>query len=444
MGKKNKALWGWVFYDWANSAFATTVIAGFFPVFFKSYWSFNADVNLSTARLGLGNACASLLVALMAPLLGAIADRGSARKKLLFGFAYLGVICTLALFMVQKGQWRWAILIYAIGNIGWAGANIFYDALLPSAAIDGRIHRTSSLGYAMGYLGGGLLFAVNVGMTLHPGLFGIPDAATAVRLSFVTVALWWGGFSLLTVFWVPEEKPACPLPLGQLIRNGFRQYIETFRQIKQLKEISLFLLAYWFYIDGVHTIIRMAVDYGLSLGFESTDLILALLITQFVGFPAALIFGKLGQDWGARRSIYLGIGMYFFITLWGSMMTVKQEFYILAVLIGLAQGGIQALSRSYYARLIPVGQSAEYYGFYNMLGKFAAILGPALMGTTGYVTRQLLLPDSPDSRMIETVGKLSSRISIASILIFFIVGAILFYFVDDEKGRKQAVMLAQK
>jgi len=206
--------------------------------------------------------------------------------------------------------------------------------------------------------------------------------------------------------------------------------------------VFLFLLAYWFYIDGVDTIIRMAVDYGLALGFQSNDLIVALLIVQFVGFPAALVFGKLGQRWGVRKSIYLAIAIYMGVTVWGTMMTKKMEFYILAMVIGLVQGGIQALSRSYYSRLIPRNREAEYYGFYNMLGKFAVIFGPALMGIVGLIVRRILMPPSPTPEQLAAIGQLASRWGIASILILFVLGAVLFYFVDEEKGKEQAALLA--
>lgn len=443
MEKDKKAIWGWALYDWANSAFATTVMAGFFPLFFKQYWSYGADVNVSTAQLGFGNSIASLIVALMAPILGAIADKGSAKKKFLVFFAYLGVLMTAALFLVQKGQWAWAIFIYVMGIIGFSGANVFYDALLPSVAGERKIDYVSGLGFSMGYLGGGLLFLVNVLMTLMPQRFGLPDAATAVRFSFLSVALWWGLFTLFSIFWVPEKKvSAAEENAGGMLADGFRQFIGTFKKIRHLKVVFLFLLAYWFYIDGVDTIIRMAVDYGLSLGFKSSDLIVALLIVQFVGFPSALVFGKLGERWSVRKSIFLAIAIYLGVTIWGTMMTQKMEFYILAIVIGLVQGGIQALSRSYYSRLIPKNQAAEYYGFYNMLGKFAVIFGPALMGLVGLIVKRSLMPSSPTPEQIIAVGQLASRWGIGSILILFIIGAILFYFVDEEKGRQQAALLA--
>ncbi|MFC1880199.1 MFS transporter [Thermodesulfobacteriota bacterium] len=443
MKSSKKAVWGWVMYDWANSAFATTVMAGFFPIFFKQYWSYGADVNVSTAQLGFGNSIASLLVALMAPILGAIADKGSAKKKFLIFFAYLGVLMTAGLFLVQKGEWAWAIFIYAMGIIGFSGANIFYDALLPSITGEEKIDYVSGLGFAMGYLGGGLLFLVNVLMTLMPQKFGLPDAATAVRYAFISVALWWGLFTLFTIFWVPEEKnTAAGAKEENIVIAGFKQFAGTIKKIRHLKMVFLFLLAYWFYIDGVDTIIRMAVDYGLSLGFESNDLIVALLIVQFVGFPAALIFGKLGERWSVRKSIYLAIAFYMGITVWGTMMTQKHEFYILAVAVGLVQGGIQALSRSYYSRLIPKNQAAEYYGFYNMLGKFAVIIGPALMGIVGLIVKRMMMPSAPTPEQITAVGQLAARWGIGSILILFIIGAVLFYFVDEDKGREQAEFLA--
>jgi UMF1 family MFS transporter len=331
-----------------------------------------------------------------------------------------------------------------MGIIGFSGANIFYDSLLPSVADEDKIDYVSGLGFAMGYLGGGLLFLVTVLMTLMPDKFGLSDAETAVRYAFILVALWWGVFTVFTILWVPEERTGIT-GSGRLgcIADGFRQLAGTFKKVRHLKTVVLFLFAYWFYIDGVDTIIRMAVDYGMSIGFASNDLIVALLITQFVGFPSALVFGKLGQRWSVRKSIYIAIGIYMFVTVWGTMMTNKHEFYVLAIIIGLVQGGIQALSRSYYSRLIPKHQAAEYYGFYNMLGKFATILGPVLVGIVGLFARRILMPPSPTPEQITHVGQLASRWGIASILLLFIIGAILFFFVDEEKGKIEAIYLSK-
>ena len=443
MKQKSKLIWGWAMYDWANSAFATTVMAGFFPIFFKQYWSIGADVNQSTAMLGFGNSIASLLVALMAPILGAIADRGSFKKKFLISFAYLGVLMTAGLYLVGKGEWVLAIFVYVMGVIGFSGANIFYDSLLPSVADESNVDSVSSLGFAMGYLGGGLLFFLNVVMTLQPTIFGLADAGEAVRWSFVSVALWWGTFTIITIAWVPEPESGKNESTENSVREGFNQLYRTFQEIRHLKTVLLFLLAYWFYIDGVDTIVKMAVDYGITIGFESNDLIIALLIVQFVGFPAALIFGRLGEHWGVRPSIFLAIGVYIAVTIWGTMMREKYEFYVLAVVIGLVQGGIQALSRSYYSRIIPKNQVAEYFGFYNMLGKFAAILGPTLMGIVGLMMRNVLMPENPSAEELIEVGQDAARWSIASIIVLFVIGAVLFYFVDEEKGLIEADYLSK-
>ena len=441
MDKNKKAIWGWALYDWGNSAFATTVMAGFFPVFFKQYWSVGADVNASTAMLGFGNSAASLLVALMAPVLGAIADRGSAKKKFLTFFAYLGVLMTGGLFFVGKGQWEWAIFLYVMGVIGFSGGNIFYDSLLPGVAGEKKLDSVSSLGFALGYLGGGLLFLVNVLMTLMPAKFGLPDAAAAVRYSFLSVALWWGLFTIFTLVWVEEPAGTGKEKGPNVIAEGLRRFARTLGQLRQMKTLLLFLLAYWFYIDGVDTIIRMAVDYGMSLGFEANSLIVALLIVQFIGFPFALLFGWLGQKWGVKKSIYLTLVIYVGVTLYATFMSRKIEFYLLAVAIATVQGGVQALSRSWYARMIPANRAAEFYGFYNMLGKFAAIIGPALMGIVGLTVRRMLMPASPTETQMQAVGQLAARWSMASVVILFIIGMVLLYFVDEEKGKKEAAEL---
>ena len=288
----------------------------------------------------------------------------------------------------------------------------------------------------MGYLGGGLLFSFNVLMTLYPSWVGLPDATAAIRWSFLSVALWWGGFTIFTIVWVPRDQAnRFSDDWVTTIKEGFGQVLKTLGQIRRLKMVFLFLMAYWFYIDGVDTIIRMAVDYGMSIGFDAKALMVALLIVQFVGFPAALVFGKLGQQWGPRRAIFLAIGIYIIVTIYGTLMTQKMDFYILAMAIGLVQGGIQALSRSYYAGLIPSGCEAEFYGFYNMLGKFAAIIGPFLMGVVGLAARHLLMPAAPTPEQVIAVGRLASRFSIGSVIILFIVGGVLFYFVDEEKAR---------
>ncbi len=382
----DRSVFAWALYDWANSAFATVVMAGFFPLFFKQYWSGAEDSTLSTFQLGVGNAVASLFIVLVAPLLGAVADRGGRRRRFLFVFAVFGMAATGGLSWVGQGQWAAALGLFVAATIGFMGANVFYDALLTTVAEEAQWDVVSAFGYALGYLGGGLLFALNVAMTLSPESFGLQDAAEAVRLSFLGVALWWGLFSLPLLRWVHEPPPQTPLRGRALWRAGYGQLRDTFHHVRGLRPVWLFLIAYWLYIDGVDTVVRMAVDYGLSLGLAQQHLISALLITQFVGFPAALAFGRLGKRLGPRAGIFIALGVYVLATIGAYFMRSSTDFYLLAVAVGLVQGGIQALSRSYYARLIPPGQSAEFFGFYNMLGKFAALFGPLLVGSVGLAT----------------------------------------------------------
>jgi UMF1 family MFS transporter len=380
-------------------------MAGFFPIFFKEYWSAGVDVTVSTFRLGLANSGASLAVALLAPVLGALADAGGRRVRFLGAFAAVGIAMTVGLFFVGQGQWRVAALVYVAAVVGFSGSMVFYDSLLVVVAPPGHRDRVSALGFAVGYLGGGLLFALNVAMTLKPALFGLADGAAAVRASFLTVAVWWAVFTIPLLTSVREVHAPPSTPRGYRA-DGLRELAATFRHLRSLRPALLFLVAYWFYIDGVHTIVRMAVDYGLSIGFPRQSLITALLLVQFVGFPASLAFGRLADRSGVKAGIFVALGVYLVITVWAARMSSSWEFYLLAGGIGLVQGGVNALSRSCYARLIPEKSAAQFYGFYNALGRFSAVLGPVLMGGVG------LLTDNP-------------RMSILSVSAFFLVGALV-------------------
>ncbi len=430
MLKNNKkTIFGWAMYDWANSAFATTVMAGFFPIFFKNYWFSGADSNLSTVWLGRANSIAGVIVALSAPILGAIADNGSSKKKFLFFFAFMGIVMTSGLYLAGQGQWKMSIILFILAIIGFSGGNIFYDSLLTSITTEKKVDTVSALGYSLGYLGGAVLFTINVWMTLKPETFGLADTEQAVRLSFVLVGIWWSVFSIPVFLFVNEPDNPKSLSGTKMITAGMKQLGSTFRDIRRHQTVFLFLIAYWLYIDGVDTIIRMAVDYGKSLQENGThllqdaDLIKALLLTNFIGFPAAILYGWLGSKIGAKRAILIGIGIYTFVCIWAAFMKTKSEFYTLAITIGLVQGGVQALSRSFFTRLIPAGKSTEYFGFYNMLGKLAVVIGPILMGEVRMLASRL----GADSDT-------AARISITSISLLFIAGATLLCFVKD-KGK---------
>jgi len=419
-----KKVISWSLYDWANSAFATSVMAGFFPVFFKQYWSTGVAVTTSTFRLGMANSIASLIVAALAPVLGAIADRGGAKLKFLLFFAAMGIIMTGGMFFVAKGAWQLAALLYILGIIGFSGGNVFYDSLIVDVSPPERTDMVSSLGFSLGYLGGGLLFAMNIFMTLKPVFFGLADASQAVRVSFLTVAVWWAVFSIPVMIFVKEPQIGHQKTGWAMVGAGFRQLRTTFGEIRKLRVVFLFLIGYWLYIDGVDTVIRMAVDYGMSLGFEANSLIVALMITQFVGFPAAIAFGGLGERLGTKTAILMGIAVYIGVTVWAMFMDRTGEFYALAVVVGLVQGGVQSLSRSFYSRIIPANKAAEFFGFYNMLGKFAAVIGPLLVGWVGVLTG-------------------NPRIAIFSIIILFISGGVILYMVDEKEGARVAKELEQ-
>ena len=418
MQDSKKEIISWSLYDWANSAFATTVMAAFFPIFFSEYWSLGQDASVSTFFLGIANSTASLVVAVMAPFLGAIADSGSYRKKFLIFFAFLGALMTSCLWLLKSGQWGLAILFYVVACIGFSGGNTFYDSLLPCVASDKKVDFVSALGFSLGYIGGGLLFLINVLMYLMPNMFGISSSVEAVKISFLTVGIWWLVFSIPLLLFVKEDNDGKKTKISESCKTGAKNIATTLKSLKFLKTTTLFLVAYWCYIDGVDTIIRMATDYGTSLGFSSSSLIVALLITQFVAFPAALLYNTFGKKIGTKNAILVAIAAYCIIALLGVFMTKEIHFYLLAILIGLFQGGIQALSRSYYTRLIPKDNSAQFFGFFNMLGKFAAIIGPFLVGFVTLITK-------------------SNRIGILSLILLFAVGGVLLYKVDESKAEKE-------
>jgi UMF1 family MFS transporter len=409
-----RQLWAWACYDWANSAFVTTVMVAFFPIFFREFWAKDLPSEAITLHLGTANSIASLLIMCLAPLLGTIADQGGLKKTLLAAFMLLGASATLMLTVFDMGQWQWAMTAFIIAVIGFLGGNIFYDSLLVDVAAEKDFNRASAFGYSMGYLGGGILFTLCVTLTLKPQWFGLDSASSAVRWAFGMTAVWWVVFSLPLLLWVTERgtengvRPA----LLTLVKQAFGQLWQTFLHVRRLRTVGLFLLAYWLYIDGVDTVIAMSVDYGKALGFDSGNLIQALLITQFVAFPAALVFGWLGNRWGAKRGILLGLLGYVLITIGASQMQTVNGFYALALSVGLVQGGVQALSRSLFASLIPSEQAAEFFGFYNMLGKFASVLGPSLVGWVG------LLTGSP-------------RLGLLALLILFGLGGFLLWKVPE-------------
>jgi UMF1 family MFS transporter len=411
-----RAMWSWAMNDWANSAFSTTVMAGFFPVFFKQYYSAGMDATSSTAQLGLANSVGALLIALAAPILGAVSDAGGYKKRFLFLFTYLGILSTSALFLLHQGQWQLAAFVYVIASFGHAGSTCFYDSLLTAVTTEKDIDFVSALGYAVGYLGGGILFTLNVIMYLKPQIFGISDPALAIQLSFLSVGIWWAVFSIPIFLFVKEPDAIARGTWSENFSTGIHELKRTVKRFPRLKNLSLFLIAFFLYNDGVGTTMKMAVDFGLSIGFKDSDLITALLLVQFVGFPAALIFGKLSTHFHPKKAIAFSIAVYILVLIWASMMSQVWHFYAMAAMIGCVQGGIQSLSRSYYTRLIDEKRSGEFFGFFNLLGKFTGILGPLLIALTVTFTG-------------------NSRLGILSIIVVFVLGWILILRVDENQGQ---------
>ncbi|MBB6091432.1 UMF1 family MFS transporter [Povalibacter uvarum] len=410
----NKQTVSWALFDWGNSAFATTVMVVFFPVFFKQYWSADVSATESTAWLAFANGGASFVLAVLAPLLGTIGDRGGARLKFLFGFTLLGVVTTAGLAFVHQGEWQLAAILFALGSIGFWGGIIFYDSLLIDVAPRDKLDTVSGFGYSIGYLGGGVLLAINIWMTQKPEFFGLANATEAVKASFVTVAVWWALFAI-PIFMNVHERSAPSVRKGPALRESLAELAKTVREVRRYRGVVFFLLSYWMYIDGVNTIQKMAVDYGLAIGLPSSSLVMAILMVQFIGFPAALLFGWIGQRISAIVGIFICIAVYAGVTVYATVLNTATEFFIMAAATGCVQGGIQALSRSYYGSIIPAERSGEFFGFYNMMSKFAAVLGPFLMGATALLTGD-------------------SRSAILSIVVLFIGGAAMLVVAARNRG----------
>ena len=405
--KLSTQAWRWALYDWANSAFATTVMAGFFPIFFKSYWASDLSDAESTFVIGSANSLVGLVIAVSAPILGAIADAGNSKKRLLLIFATIGIISTGYLFFVPESSWKFAITFYAVGVIGFSGGNIFYDSLLVSVSSQDQRNQVSSLGFSMGYLGGGLLFLLNVLMFSYPSFFGLSSQIEAVLWSFMSVALWWAIFTTPLLTGVKENKTyKNNSGLFTIIKIAFQNLYKTGLSIKQYKSAVIFLLAYFLYMDGVDTIIRMATSYGADIGLSAQSMIGALLLTQFIGFPATLVFGVYSDKFGYKQTLSFAIFIYIGVVLFSSQMDTAIEFFIMAAVIGLVQGGVQAISRSYFSTLIPSEKAAEFFGFYNFIGKSSVFFGPFMVSGIALITN-------------------SPSVGILSLLILFIPGLIL-------------------
>ena len=418
--QRRKMVLSWCLYDWANSAFASTIMAAVLPVFYSTVAGANLSKTTASSYWGYTNTLAMLVVAFSAPILGALADHRGIKKRFLALFAGMGIVSTSFLVLVEKGDWFLASLLYIIGMVGFSGGNNFYDSLLPHVAGEKDIDRISSLGYALGYLGGGILLAFDLAMILNPHWFGIANAEWGTRYSFLTVGIWWAAFSIPILKNVPEP-PVVPIPgeSSNPLRASLQRLSLTFHNLRKYREAFKFLVAFWLFNDGIGTIITMAVIFGAEINIPQAHLIGSILAVQFIGIPFSILFGRLAGWMGTKQAIFLGLAVYTGISIGGYFIQTALHFWILAVLVGFVQGGTQALSRSLFGTMIPKSRSAEFFSFYDVSSKFAGIIGPFVFGLVGQLTG-------------------SSRLSVVALVVFFIGGGMILFTVNEKEGRASA------
>ena len=422
LGLGRRELRAWAMYDWANSAFQTTIIAAIFPIYFQKVAAAGMPGALATSRFAWATTLAILIVAIIAPVLGAIADYAAAKKMLLGVFLAIGAAATGAMYFITRGDWMLALVLFVVANVGVAGSIVFYESLLPHLVGVDELDRVSTAGYALGYLGGGVLLAINVLMMSKPAWFFLPNREIAVRASMASVAVWWVVFSIPLFRDVPEPArrlEAGERPRGNALIPAIRRLIETLHELRRYRQAFILLLAFLLYNDGIQTIIRMATTYGTEIGIDENAMIGALLITQFIGVPFGFLFGMFADRIGAKRAVFVGLAVYTLITILGYFMRTAMHFYALAIMVGMVQGGTQALSRSLFASMIPKHKSSEFFAFFGVFERYAGILGPAVFAWV-------------------VMHSGTGRNAILSVLAFFILGGALLTLVDVNAGRLAA------
>jgi UMF1 family MFS transporter len=421
VGLTRPELRAWAMYDWANSGYVTTIISTLFPIYFATVAAADLPKEVATANFATASAVALGSVAVLAPVLGALSDRAGVLKRLLGVFLGVGVLSTAALASVGRGEWQWALVLFGLGNVGVTGSIVFYDALLRHIARDDELDAVSTGGYALGYLGGGVLLAMQLVCVLKPGWFGLADAAAASRAAFVATAVWWLVFSLPLFLRIPEPRPLEAVHGRERlsVRGTFAQLKGTFLEMRHHTQALKLMVAYLLYSDGIGTIIRMATLYGTEVGISQGALIGALLLTQGVGIPCSILFGRVAGRVGTKPALLFTLAVYCGVTTLAYYMRTAAHFFALALLVGMVQGGSQALSRSLFAQMVPRHKSAEFFGVFSVFEKATAILGPILMVATIHATG-------------------SSRGAVLSLLAFFISGALVLVRIDVAAGRRAA------
>ena len=409
----------WAMYDWANSAFQSTIVNAVFPVFFARYAA--AGLDSPTATFAWGTTVAVIIVALLSPVLGAVADYHAVKKRLLAVFTGLGVVSVLLMAGITEGAWQFALAVFVIANIGERLAWVFYDSLLPHIATPREVDRVSTAAYAIGYIGGGILLLVNMAWILRPEWFGFRDATMATKASFVSVAIWWAVFSVPLLRRVPEPPPADGAAIAgrNVAVAALAQAWRTFHELRGYRNAFLMLVAFLLYNDGIQTMIRMSAIYAAEVNIPTEAQIAAFVMVQFLGVPFSFLFGALADRIGAKPSVFISVGVYTVVSIIGYFLSTTWQFFALAFLVGMVQGGSQALSRSLFARMIPKDKSSEYFGFFSVFEKFAGIAGPATFALS-----------------VTLFG--SSRAAVLGIILFFIAGAAVLTQVDVAEGEREA------
>ncbi len=423
LGLHRPELRAWAMYDWAVTGFWAVVVVTVFPIYFQQVAAAELRPELATQYFATATTVALVIIAALAPFIGAVADYVAVKKRMVGFFAGMGVVSVAGMYFIHQGDWVLAAVLFIIANIGANGSMIFYDAMLPHIARKEEVDRVSTAGFAIGYCGATVLLAACLVMILQPGLLGLPDESTLpTRLSFIAVAFWWAGFTIPLMRKVPEPPvvvEAGEVTAVQAMARAVGRLKETFRELKLYRQALVMLIAFLIYNDGIGTIIRMATIYGTELGLERGVLVGSILVVQIVGIPCTFLFGMVAARIGTKPSLFIGLVVYMIISVLAYFMTTWVHFLILAFLVGTVQGGTQALSRSLFASLIPRQKAGEFFGFFAVFEKFAGIFGPAIFAAMIYLTG-------------------SSRQAILSIIIFFVVGGALLLLVDVEEGREVA------
>ena len=423
-------IFGWAMYDWANSAYATTLMVAILPVYFAGVivppggFEVGGQMYAPETLWGFMVSASAVFVLIAAPVLGAIADFSGSKKRFLFVFCYTGVAAGVLLSFCEKGDVWLSMFLFILTQIGFVGGNVFYDAFLPEIAPEGKEDQISSRGFAYGYVGGGIQFALSLALVACHEMFGLTEAEAA-RIGMLFSVIWWGGFSLITFFSLKEPRGRqglpmdfrrVPLPIGY-VRAGFSRVWNTMMKIRRLRQLLLFLAAFFLYNEGIQTVIQMATIYGRQeLHLSTAALMVTLLIVQIVAFLGAMLFARISDSAGTKRAVMISLAGWSGVVIYAYFIQSALEFFVLGAVTGLVLGGSQAISRSFYSSIIPVGASAEFFGFYSVVSKFSAIWGPFSFAIIRHWTG-------------------SSRNSIIALTVFFVLGLILLGLVDERKAR---------